>query len=76
MSEIKVTLPDDTASRIGLAVARKIFDSRGNHSEVHLTEGEVAVMVSAAIQLTFQKMTVSEAKADEATIDDVEKGSC
>lgn len=32
----------------GLGVARKVFAKRGNHSEAHLTEAEVAAIAAVA----------------------------
>jgi hypothetical protein len=39
------------AAEAGLRLARRIFETRGDHSEVHLGEEELAVMLSAAFQL-------------------------
>ena len=33
----------------GMAMARKIFEKRGNHTEVHLNEGELAGFLAIAI---------------------------
>lgn len=39
------------AARTGLQMARKIFAKRGDHSEAHITEEELAVMLAAAFHL-------------------------
>ncbi len=43
--------PDNVEAYVdaGMAMARKIFEKRGNHSEVHLNEGELAGFLSIAI---------------------------
>jgi hypothetical protein len=37
--------------------ARTVFKKRGNHSEAHLTEDELMVIVSAAIRLYEERRT-------------------
>lgn len=38
----------DNAVDVGMAMARKIFEKRGNHYEIHLSEGELAGLLGAA----------------------------
>lgn len=38
-------------AELAAKTARKIFESRGNHSEVHLSEGELAAIVEKAVEL-------------------------
>lgn len=42
---------EDRCTDIGMKVARKIFERRGNHAEAHLTELELAAICSIAVQL-------------------------
>ncbi len=58
--EIKVGMPTETAEKVGAAVARRLFESRGNHSEAHLSEIELATLIAVSIDLVFKKMTVLE----------------
>lgn len=39
---------DECAISFGMAVARKVFAKRGNHSEAHLSEGELAALLAHA----------------------------
>lgn len=41
----------EAAARTGLEMARKLFAKRGNHSEAHIAEEELAVMLAAAFHL-------------------------
>ena len=50
----EVNIPK-AAAKAGLRLARRIFETRGNHSEVHLSEEELAVILSAAFQLGGDK---------------------
>jgi len=59
---VKVSLKSGTAEKIGLVTARKLFESCGNHSEIHLSEKEVAVLVESVIDLVFEGMSVWESK--------------
>jgi hypothetical protein len=59
-TDIKVYLPTETSEKVGRAVARSIFESRGNHSEAHLSETELATIIATSIELVFKKMQVSE----------------
>lgn len=43
-------IPRDSAAA-GLRLARRIFEKRGNHSEAHITEEELAVMLAAAYEI-------------------------
>jgi site-specific recombinase len=43
------------AANIGKLLARKIFEGRGNHSEAHITEKELAAMFEAAALLALGK---------------------
>ena len=38
------------ALNIARSLARKVFQSRGNHSEVHLSEAELAAMLAVAAE--------------------------
>ena len=38
----------DLAVDVGMAMARKIFEKLGNHSEIHLNEGELAGYLAIA----------------------------
>ena len=40
----------DTSRKVGEVVARKLFQARGNHSEIHLNEFELAATVAAGIE--------------------------
>lgn len=40
-----------TPANIGRAVARCMFDRRGNHSEAHISENELAAIIAEAIKL-------------------------
>lgn len=44
----------DAYLRIGLKIAREIFAQRGNHSEAHLSEGELAGICAAAAQIAAE----------------------
>lgn len=39
-----------TNQTMGARLARKLFDRRGNHSEMHLSEVELATIIDAAIE--------------------------
>lgn len=39
-----------TPANIGKAVARKMFERRGNHAEMHITENELAAILTEAIR--------------------------
>jgi len=43
--------------RAGEACARKLFNARGNHSEVHLNEYELALACAAAAEVAVQMAT-------------------
>lgn len=49
----------DSHLRIGMAIARKVFERRGNRSEAHLSEGELAgicaVAADDAVEEFFQR---------------------
>jgi hypothetical protein len=38
------------AVTIGRHLARELFDARGNHSEVHLSEVELAALLTLAVE--------------------------
>jgi hypothetical protein len=42
------------ARTIGRIAARKLFHGRGNHSEVHLSEYELAAVIAASIETYVQ----------------------
>jgi hypothetical protein len=55
--EIKAALKDvfgPAAARIGSATARRAFEPRGNHSEIHLSELELASWVAAGVDAYIQ----------------------
>lgn len=45
-------IPLKVAQVYGKTAARKFFRERGNHSEVHLSEPELAAMLTASIAAT------------------------
>lgn len=47
----------NSAKDIGKAAARVVFRKRGNHSEAHLTEPELAAIIEAAVILATQSPT-------------------
>lgn len=59
-TEIKVVFPTETSDKVGRAVARRLFESRGNNSEVHISEIELAIIIAMSIDLVFKKMVVTE----------------
>lgn len=61
-TKVQVTLRPETAKRVGDRVARLLFESRGNHSEIHLSENEIATLVTISIELVFKSMSVWEVK--------------
>lgn len=42
------------AERLGRLVARKLFEARGNHSEAHLSEAELAQVCALAAEVMRQ----------------------
>lgn len=54
---------------MGRVVARQVFAKRGNHSEAHLTEAELAQIVAAALIATRRvvKEAVDEINNKQAT---------
>lgn len=42
--------PHPLALRIGESMARNVFEKRGNHTEAHLREDELAVICAAAAE--------------------------
>lgn len=42
-----------------MKVARKTFEKRGNHSEAHLTEAELACLVAAGAMCAFDVAALS-----------------
>lgn len=44
-----MTKHDERSPAIGTRIARAIFERRGNHSEVHLSEAELAAFLTFAI---------------------------
>jgi len=56
VASIEVT-PEVDAVEIGRTVARRIFKARGDHTEIHLSEGELAAVCAIA----------AEGAADQAT---------
>ena len=47
---------------IGKVLARRLFHKRGNHSEVHLTEAELAAMLALAAEQGLSMGKLMEAK--------------
>lgn len=43
------------AVQAGNVCARRIFNTRGNHSEVHLNEFELALFAAAAAQIALER---------------------
>jgi hypothetical protein len=41
----------DDSLRIGQAMARRVFDARGNHSEIHLSEADLATLLAGAAEV-------------------------
>ncbi len=48
---------------IGRELARKVFDKRGNHAEVHLNEGELAAMIALGVEDALRFYGGSKVKA-------------
>lgn len=46
----------DIAVRIGTQMARKYFERRGNHSEVHLSEKQLAGIMAVAFEMGAESM--------------------
>lgn len=40
-------------ARIGHRLARKLFEERGNHSEMHVTERDLGMMLACAVHLAL-----------------------
>lgn len=40
----------ETPMEIGIRLARKLFQKRGNHSEVHLNEAQLAAILALAAE--------------------------
>lgn len=54
MSDSPTTRDDlSIQARIGIGLARKIFAARGNHSEAHLSEKELAHICEGAAKLAL-----------------------
>lgn len=47
---------ETTPANIGKAVARCVFERRGNHSEAHISENELAAVITEAVKLYATKM--------------------
>jgi hypothetical protein len=43
--------PKERALAIGMALARKVFEKRGDHSEAHLNEAELAAALTLAAEV-------------------------
>lgn len=54
MNEPKQFATNDAVD-VGMAMARKVFAKRGNHSEIHLSEGELAGLLGAAYSARSEK---------------------
>ncbi len=48
-------LQPEVSIRIGEVMARRVFAKRGNNSEVHLTELELAAMLALAAEEAFKR---------------------
>jgi hypothetical protein len=60
----------DTAVTIGMRLGRRLFQTRGNHSEVHLSEMELAALLALAAQAGIDLHTLT-GKVNEATEKDL-----
>ena len=54
MTTEQLAVTREYALRVGKAVARKIFEKRGNHSEVHLREADLSSIAAVVFELGFQ----------------------
>ena len=45
---------NDRSVAVGMSLARQVFEKRGNHSEAHLKESEIAAIVALGIELSGQ----------------------
>jgi len=45
------------AIRAGQMIARKVFAKRGNHSEAHISEAELAALLALAFELGQERGT-------------------
>lgn len=52
LSDVTVLRP--VAQRIGENLARKLFEKRGNHSEAHLTERELALAIATGAEAAIK----------------------
>lgn len=43
----------------GMKMARQIFAKRGNHSEIHLSEAELATLLALAFKMGYDHPTLS-----------------
>ena len=43
-----------TTREVAAKLARKVFDLRGNNSEVHISEAELAAVLETACELTLR----------------------
>jgi hypothetical protein len=44
------------AKSTGELLARKLFNKRGNHTEAHLSEYELALAIAAGVEVALQTM--------------------
>jgi hypothetical protein len=49
--ELQHKAEDRLPQHIGKRVARKVFEDRGNHSEAHIKEEELAAIVESAVRV-------------------------
>lgn len=42
------------ADEVGARIARRLFEGRGNHSEMHLSESDLAAAFSAVYEIGFK----------------------
>ena len=54
------------AKQCGELVARQLFKARGNHSEVHLSELELALVAATACQVALKRRADTTARAEVA----------
>jgi threonine/homoserine efflux transporter RhtA len=47
---------------VGQALARSVFKQRGNHSEVHLSELELAALLAIACDYVLERILEAEAR--------------
>jgi len=59
MAEALWPTTSPAAARIGQELARKVFARRGNHTEAHIREHELAALLALAAQLGAERLTTT-----------------